>query len=213
MFYGKLTFDFKIWPKLGGAFQSSFCFEFDDYKIQQVACAMNIDFNPSNFSSEALAYCMLNELTKTSKPLVLERTILPLEYCEVCESYSLVKGDKIQNKEHFSQGWHSKLEDALFQKLFLSADKYCSICKRDVMFIDEEHCTSSELKSYRLETIPNFVRISPSQPKPSGQFAVFTNCRDVVCVNCVRKKRLERLWNVSKSVLSMTNPDYQSILI
>ena len=146
------------------------------------------------------------------KPIEINGEIVrPLEYCDICEKFALIRGDTKQHKRHFATLDHQKIEEKMFERIFLAAGKLCLLCKRDVIFINEDELTLSEIRSYRVEPILNFITINFNQPQVNGQFAIYDACRDVLCVNCVRKKRIEALWKLAKLAL-LPDPDYLEIL-
>ena len=139
------------------------------------------------------------------------KIVRPLEYCDICEKFSLIRGDTQQHKRHFATLDHQKIEEKIFERIFLAAGKLCLLCKRDVIFINEDELTLSETRSYRVEPISNFISINFNQPQVNGKFAIYEACRDVLCVNCVRKKRIETLWKLAKLAL-LPDSDYCEIL-
>ena len=55
------------------------------------------------------------------------------------------------------------------------------------------------------------MNINFKQPCLQGKFAIY-DCRDVICANCVRKRRIESLWELAKHAL-LPEPDFQHIFL
>ena len=83
-----------------------------------------------------LTNCTVNIYAE--KPWIINN--LPLKTlvkCEVCETYSIIKGNKIQERLHWHSKHHCDQEFEIFSKLMKSEGKICPICKHEVINIED----------------------------------------------------------------------------
>ena len=215
-------FSYKIWEedlssRFGRDWYELFKESFHPHDVDAAADAMGLVSN--DCLPEAIIYRLLNNVTKlkfnsaTGNLLkISDKLIRGIEFCDICDKHALVRGDNDQHKRHFSSLAHQKIEDRTFERIFLSAGKLCLLCKREVILITEDEMTRAEILSYKIIPPDHFVNVKLTQPHTSGRFAVYKTCRDVVCINCIRKKRVEAMWKLVKEAL-LPYPDYRHIFI
>ena len=164
---------------------------------------------------EAQIYRLLTDSTKmraNAEPKMIGlKAMKAIEFCDICERFALIRGDIEQHKAHFSHRKHKQIEEKTFQRIFLAAGKLCLMCKRDVIFITGDELTQYEVKSYHNQLTSAFMTVNCKQPSLQGQFAVY-DCRDVICANCVRKRRTESLWEFAKVAL-LPEPDFKRLFL
>ena len=92
-----------------------------------------------------LTNCTVNIYAE--KPWIINKTPLKtLVRCEVCETYSIIKGNKIQERMHWHSKHHCDQEFEIFGKLMKSEGKICPICKHEVINIEDRSFESGYWK-------------------------------------------------------------------